>query len=170
MTKDDKKSGRDIVVPLTRPKQQSNKGTLEVPSKSHPPEIISEQLPVSVEEASHPGRKPFPFNLPKLFELVLAQNDQAYAVFHDRKNNYVLEIGSREMDLRIRMVAEEDGKMLRRSDIAEINEYLQAWTEMHSERVDVFYRVCPIEGGIELDVGDPEHSRIRISDGKLEVI
>lgn len=127
--------------------------------------------PSSLDTNTLPRKIQFPFYLPGKFELGLGQNDLAYSVFHDQKNDYVLQIGSREMDLRIRMVAEDiEGKMLRRSDIAEINEYLQAWTEMHGERLDVFYRVRPIEGGVELDVGDAMHTRIRITASKVEVL
>lgn len=145
-------------------------GTQSDGSDDHPPSVTSppskdELIPI---DNRSPG-KPFPFNLTVSLELVLGQNDLAYSVFHDRKNDYVLQVGSREMDLRIRMIAEEEGKMLRRSDIAEINEYLQAWTETNGERADVFYRVRPIDGGVELDVGDSEHSRIRITAGNVEV-
>jgi len=113
-------------------------------------------------------KKPFPFNLVDEFEIVLGQNGTAYVVSGDGKP-YVAQIGSREIGLRIRASAESEGKILRKSDLSEINEYLQAWAEQHGEQVDVYYRVRPIEGGVEFDVGDPDHSRIRVTAGQVEV-
>lgn len=36
--------------------------------------------------------------------------------------------------------------------------------------VDIWYRVAAVDGGIEIDLGDDKHTRVRISASKVEII
>jgi hypothetical protein len=166
-------AARDILVTKEIDPESSVEDTPENPANIDPAikkPVAQGQILAPTAEQVPLSNKPFPFSLPEILELVLGQDDKAHAVFHDQKNDYVLLVGSRALDLKIRFIAESEGKILRRSDLSEINEYLQAFAEMNGERVDVFYRVRPVENGVELDVGDAEHTRVRITAGLVEVL
>jgi hypothetical protein len=112
----------------------------------------------------------FPLNLPSKLNLVRGQDGKAYALCDDAKHVYALPIGSRELDRRIRNMALEEGKVLRKRDLRDIHGFLQAQAEMEGNEVAVYHRVAPIENGVEIDLGTEDHSRVRITPGKVEVI
>ena len=112
----------------------------------------------------------FPLNLPSKLNLILGQDGKAYALCDDSQHVYALPMGSRELDRRIRNMALEEGKVLRKRDLRDINGFLQAQAEMEGNEVEVYHRVAPIENGVEIDLGTEDHSRVRITPGKVEVI
>jgi len=112
----------------------------------------------------------FPLNLPSKLNLILGQDGKAYALCDDAQYVYALPMGSRELDRRIRNMALEEGKVLRKRDLRDINGFLQAQAEMEGNEAEVYHRVAPIENGVEIDLGTEDHSRVRITPGKVEVI
>ena len=112
----------------------------------------------------------FPFNLTSRLNLVRGQDGKTYALCDDSKHVYALPVGSRELDRRIRNMALEEGKVLRKRDLRDLYGFLQSQAEMEGNDVEVYHRVAPIENGVEIDLGSEDHSRVRITPGKVEVI
>ena len=112
----------------------------------------------------------FPLSLSSKLNLVRGQDGKAYALCDDSQHFFALPIGSRELDRRIRNLALDEGKVLRKRDLRDINGFLQAQAEMEGNEVEVYHRVAPIENGVEIDLGTEDHSRVRITNGKVEVI
>jgi len=115
-------------------------------------------------------REPFPYNLPRKLDIALGQSGKAFSVRSDAGNRYVLHVGSKQLNNIIRKLARAEGVTLRQSDIGEINNILQAHAETACINRDVWYRVAPYVGGVELDLGDDKHTRVRITSGKVEVM
>lgn len=143
-----------------------------VPAKNDP-----RSLPVAVEvfSVADSGGLPvanrrFPQNLPHELGLILAQNGKAYAVMRDTRNPYVLAVGSRRLNNIIRELARDEGVNLRKAEISEINDNLQAKAETAGVCKLVGHRVAGIPGGIEIDLGDDSHNHTRITAGKVEII
>ena len=112
----------------------------------------------------------FPHSLLQKLNPIQGRNGTAYSVRFDKKNRYVLAVGSRMLNSVIREIAEEEGITLRQSAITDVNHFLQAKVEAAAASQDVWYRVAAIAGGVEIDLGDDEHTRIVITAGKVEVI
>ena len=112
----------------------------------------------------------FPHSLPKELRLFLAQNGKAHSVHFDKKNRYVLTVGSRLLNNLIRELGQGEGLTLRQSAITDVNHFLQAKAEMAGTSADVWYRIAPIPEGVEIDLGDATHARVRITPGRVEII
>jgi len=112
----------------------------------------------------------FPHNLPRKLGLILGQNGTAYAVMVSSDNPYALPVGSRHLSNIIRQIGQSEGVTLRKADIGDINSFLQAQAEIAGVTREVFFRVAPVAGGIEIDLGDGLHTRARITAGKVEQI
>jgi hypothetical protein len=118
---------------------------------------------------SNPAR--FLLELPKQLGVFIGQNGIVYAIITDAGNLYAIAVGSRKLDNIIRATALDGGHgHLRKKDLYEINESLMAYAEMAGIVRNVYFRVAPFEGGIEIDVGDDKHTRVRIKAGKVEII
>lgn len=112
----------------------------------------------------------FPHNLPGKLNIIAGQDGKAYAVMQDGPHEYVLAVGSRKLNNLIRDYARREGLTLRRNDITEVNHYLQAFAENLPAARNVWYRVAPIEGGVEIALGDAADARVRITPGKVDVL
>lgn len=114
--------------------------------------------------------EPFPHSLISSLEIKLDQHGRACAINITSGNPFAERVGSRSLNNRIRKMAKRHGITLRKNDLNDINHDLQAEAEMAGNRVNVFYRVAPCQYGIEIDIGDDKHIRIRVTPGKVEVI
>jgi len=112
----------------------------------------------------------FPHSLPAQLELIRAQNGKAYSVRRDKRNPYVLTVGSRALNNVIREAGQYEGLTLRQSAITDVNHYLQAKVDMTGFHVEVSHRVAAVAGGVEIDLGTEDHTRVRITAGKVEII
>ncbi|MDG5469655.1 hypothetical protein P9J64_15135 [Deltaproteobacteria bacterium IMCC39524] len=112
----------------------------------------------------------FPDNLPAELNLVLGQTGNAYAIMKDAGNPYVLAVGSKQLNNLIRVNAQRHNINLRQADIRDINHSLQAHAESAGICREVWYRTAPIEGGIEIDLGDSKHTHVRITAGEVEIV
>lgn len=125
---------------------------------------------VTAVTLANKGIDRFPYNLTKKLDIVLAQNGSAYAIIRDAANPYVLALGSRKLNNIIRELGHEEGFTLRKSDINEIVDHLRAYAETTGIFKNVWYRVAPIVGGVEIDLGDETHARIRITASGVQLI
>ena len=114
--------------------------------------------------------KTFPNNLPKLLDLGIDQNGKAFGINKEHGNPYALPVGSRQLNNLIRQIAQSSNITLRRADLLDINSDLQAKAEISSNKRDVYYRIAPYLNGIEIDLGDTSHTRIRVTDFGSELI
>jgi hypothetical protein len=112
----------------------------------------------------------FPHNLPGKLNIVLGQDGKAYATMSDGPNAYALPVGGRKLNNLIRDIARREGMTLRRNDITEVNHYLQAFAENTPVVRNVWYRVAPIQGGVEIALGDEADTRVRITAGKVDIL
>jgi hypothetical protein len=108
--------------------------------------------------------------LPDLLKIFLGQNGKAFAELSGAGNPYVVAVGSRQLDNTIRKLARNVGIRLRKKDFLEINHILQAHAEMGTIKRDVWYRVAPIPEGIEVDLGDADHTRVRVTAGQVNIV
>lgn len=112
----------------------------------------------------------FPHNLPKKLGLILAQNGATFAVIRENANPYVLPVGGRKLNNIIRSFGHDEGFTLRKSDINEINDHLKAQAETAGVFKNVWYRIAPILDGVEIDLGDETHARIRITADGVQLV
>ena len=108
--------------------------------------------------------KTFPYNLPELLDLGIDQNGKAFSINKEHGNPYAIPIGSRQLNNRIRQIAQNSNITLRRTDLSDFNSDLQAKAEIASNQRDVYYRIAPYQNGIEIDLGDICHTRIRVNE------
>ena len=106
----------------------------------------------------------------KVLDLSIDQNGKSLAVIKDHGNYFALRIGSRTSNNRIRQIAQDNGITLRKNDLGEINEYLQAQAETALIIRSAWYRYAPYENGIEVDLGDFGHTRVRLNAVGWELI
>jgi len=115
-------------------------------------------------------RERFPNNLPLVLNLVVGQDGKAYSIQDGGGNPYVVPVGSRNLGNIIREYAQAENISLRQGDLRDIHAMLQAYAERAGVGRDVWCRVAPVSGGIEIDLGDESQSRVRITAGKVEMI
>ena len=133
--------------------------------------IVVDQVTEVIEIVSNTEVLSFPHNLPRVLDVFIGQNGIAYAAIFELGNWYALAIGSRRLNNNIREHARKAGLNLRKHELYEVNEYLIAQAEISGVVRNVYYRVAPLaDGGIEIDVGDVNHTRVRIQAGKQDVI
>ena len=139
-----------------------------IPQVARPPGDELSSPPDVADKATVPQQ--FPDNLPGELNLVLGQTGSAYAIMNDAGNPYVLAVGSKQLNNLIRAKAKQYGFNLRQADIRDTNHFLQAHAETARVCRDVWYRVAPIDGGIEIDLGDNQHTRVRITAGSMVIV
>lgn len=110
------------------------------------------------------SKKPFPQSLKEDLEIIIGENNIAYAVIRTHGNPYVVAMGSGEANTIIRNDAQDAGKELRNRQMAEINEMLTSYAESLATKLAVWNRVAPLPGGgVEIDMGDPDQTRYQIT-------
>lgn len=128
---------------------------------------VVQNFPISA--ASKPKR--FPLNLPSDLGITIDQaTGKAIAVMRDKPNPYALQVGSRALDNIIRKIASNLDITLTRYALDDINEHLKSHAEMSDAPVSAWARIAPISGGIEIDLGDENHTRVKIADGVVNLV
>ncbi len=94
----------------------------------------------------------------------------AYAIFEDGGNCRALQIGGTEFRNLILVEHAKHGTILKPGEITDIVDQLSAHALVEGEKVDIFYRVAPIEGGIALDLCDDKNTRVHVISGSVEVL
>ena len=124
----------------------------------------------SIETTTNAESLPFPVNITQSIETILGKDGKAYFVVKNEGNTHAIPVDSRKGRNIIRHLGREEGMMLRKRDINDIIDFLQAFAETEGQLKDVWYRVASIPGGIEIDLGDEKHTRVRITPGKVEIL
>ncbi len=124
----------------------------------------------SIQQAIPVPRGKLPIGFHEKLRLVLSQRGVAYGVVPSAGNYLALPVGGKQLTNIIRALAHEEGSTLRGMDIKEINESLVAYAEFVGATEAVWYRIAPIEGGIEIDMGDDQNSRAVIKDGTVQMV
>lgn len=128
-------------------------------------------LPVLVTREGYAAeQKPLPHNLHRKMSLIRTPAGKAYALIREGGNPYALAIRSKKLNAIISELARQDGTPFKKTDLADLNDALEAWAEQYGEIREVWLRVATIEGGIEIDLGDDAHTRVQIIEGKVEII
>nr|WP_067286846.1 hypothetical protein [Marinobacterium profundum] len=70
----------------------------------------------------------------------------------------------------IRAEAVRQRLKLKRNGLNELVEDIVAYGEENAPRLPVYHRVAPVEGGIELYLGEPQFTRVRVKAGKVEIL
>jgi len=111
-----------------------------------------------------------PQGLTGKLRLVVSQKGIVYGVLPSGGNLLALPVGGKQFNNILRALFHEEGSNLRKLDLKEINESLIAYAEMMHLADSVWYRVAPIEGGIEIDLGDEKSTRIVVKAGSVETV
>lgn len=114
--------------------------------------------------------KNFPANLISSENIILGQDGKAYSVRNNAGNRYVVAVGSRCFNNIIRERALELGINLRKNDLGDINAMLQGYAETAKIINNVWHRIAPIPNGVVIDLGDDNHTHVRITAGKVEIV
>lgn len=102
--------------------------------------------------------------------LVIDEKGVPYAAFKKKGRTFVLRILGKKFAKYVRAELARRGTIPRKNEVQELIEQLAAMAESAGQIVQVWYRVAPIEGGCVLDMGDPDHTRIRVTAEGVQVL
>ncbi len=133
--------------------------------------VLVNTEPAAPDEISGPFKKEaFPKVLPGLLEPFLGDDGIAYIFCSDKGNIYVTPLGSQHGQALITLLASEHSVVLSKTDRLELSEKLETLAILQKTIKPVWYRVAPYQDGIEIDLGDEAHNRVRITPGCVETI
>lgn len=127
----------------------------------------------SIHEPATTGtvtKERFPGNLPSQLAPFLADDGSVYVTCIDKRNSYVVAIKSQHGQALINQFASEHGVTLSKAERLEITEKLETYAALQKIVKPIWYRVAPFGGGIEIDLGDEQHTRVRISPGLVDIV
>lgn len=119
------------------------------------------------------GSVPIPSNTlptPESLEVFLDQTGKACAVVRDKGNPYALAVGSPALNALHRQRARQQGKSLKSAALEDLNDRLKEDAEDAGHTHTTWNRVAAVKGGIEIDLGDDAHTRLRIVEGTVETV
>jgi energy-coupling factor transporter ATP-binding protein EcfA2 len=102
--------------------------------------------------------------------LFTSKDGCVYMISPEADNAFAVKLNRKQRRYIARRAATKLHAKLTSNDIKEISDILQTHVELNGDTHDVWYRVAPIENGIEIDIGDKKHTRIRVTLGKVEII
>jgi len=133
--------------------------------------LVSKREPISPETISGSFKKEgFPKVLPGLLEPFLGDDGIVYIFCSDKGNIYVTPLGSQHGQALITLLASEHSVVLSKTDRLELSEKLETLAILQKTIKPVWYRVAPYQDGVEIDLGDEAHNRVRITPGCVETI
>jgi hypothetical protein len=115
-------------------------------------------------------KKRFPGNLPSQLEPFLVEDGSVYVSCTDRANSYAVGVRSPQCQAIIIQFAAEHGVTLSKPERLELTEKLETYAVLQKTIKPIWYRVAPYGKGVEIDVGDEQHTRVRITPGTVELI
>ena len=114
---------------------------------------------------------PFPEILFEHFEFVLDINRDVFVIMRDAGNPYAVRVDSDAVKNKIRALGRDAGKVLRRADLNDLVAELKSHAIETKVAVrDIAYRVAKVTDGVEIDLGDDEHTHVRITTDGVEII
>jgi hypothetical protein len=97
-------------------------------------------------------------------ECVLSNDGGAYVLIKQGQYTFAVRAGSKLFHAWIRDNARDNRhEPPRRAELNEIDYLVQAAAETRRQRKDIWLRVAPVEGGIEIDLGDDRFTRVRVT-------
>lgn len=146
-----------------------NEDSLELSSSIPEGPIAQQHTPVFDLVTDAP---PIPGNLPASFEAFQGQDGHAYIRETEASVSLAHRVGSRSSNATLTGLAASRRASLKRGELAEANDAIQAWVEQYGLQRNVWSRVAPIHPwpGVEIDLQDARETRIRITAGKVMVI
>lgn len=161
------------VTPSPRPYKSPHTQNIRAPKQPFftSLEATVEGISVPVCSEQHVQEyKILPYNLHNDIRLIRTPSGKPYAVIRVHGKRCALPIRSKKLNAILSELARHTGRSLQKPDLAELNDALEAHAEQYGDVIDVCLRVAPIHGGIEVDLGDELHTRVRITAGKVELI
>lgn len=151
----------------TSPEPITSIETITAPPQSLP--LVSTPSTPEVENRITSPKR-FPDNLPQELGICLDQYANGISIIRDRPNSQAQKLNSKKIRNNVREIARREGISLRSKDVNDIVADLIALAEIAGNVTNVWYRVAPIPGGIEIDLGRDDDIRTRITSGKVETI
>ena len=112
-----------------------------------------------------------PACLPIGVSIFMGSDGKAYMEIGGDKNAYAVPIGSKASNRVIQGFAQQQsGTRLKTYAVNEINEDLTALAEDSGDIREVYFRCAQFQNGVELDIGDDRHTRLRITPGNVVTI
>ena len=153
-------------VPISAPETDPERNQDPVPD----PDCLLAPARVPEKNALLPSKGKHLQELPDASTPILSQYGVAYVAMRNQKNHHALMVGGKQLNNILRTMAGSKGMALKKTDINDANEDLTAYAEMSGVISNVWSRVAPIEGGIEIDMADENDTRIRVTGGKVEIV
>ena len=161
----------------TEPEEKESPEDTEPPDESASPaetEVVVLARSPSTEDHGQANQGLFlpaaKCEIPNATQPILSQYGRTFVVMRDGKNHTALMVGSKQLNNIIRLAAIEQNQKLKRADISEINDDLVARAEMSGRIGNVWSRVAPIDGGIEIDTADENQHRIRVTADGVHIV
>lgn len=142
-------------------------------------EKVEDQLPVDppqTELASHDKKTPVlsfrelmtPRDLVDEITLVVDRRKNAYIGVGDSRT--LVALRSPKTEALLLRCAAQKGNLLRPMELREWIDRLAACALLAAETRDVWLRVARIPGGVEIDLGDEQGTRVRLIGGRVEIV
>jgi len=93
-----------------------------------------------------------------------------HIVVRSNPNVFTVLVSSKYAEALIREAARKKNKRLNRTGVNDVKYQLQSEAELLNIIVDIWFRVAPVPGGVKFDIGDSEHTRVRVTAGKVEIV
>lgn len=103
-------------------------------------------------------------------EIFEGQDGEAYLAEIGPLNRRARRIASRDTQHLIRENARQAGISLSTAEVKEIAQTLIAHAHTCGKRRAVWYRVAPVDGGIEVDLCDEAGTRVRVTAGRVDLL
>ena len=164
----------ESVAPGTSP-APTGVGSTGASGKSEVSSAVDTLSADGLDRSESPGQalvasSKLPASILRELSVFMGGEGNTYIKFADAKNAYVLRVGGKQANHFLRRLAHQAGTRLKANDLRDINDDLIAHAEFSGDMRDVWYRVASFQNGIELDVGDNDHTRIRVTPGKVKII
>lgn len=147
-----------------------------MPEVAHAPEVaqggsaLVTEVVAAAELAVVENPKP-PQKMTKLLRLMLGRvTGLAYIKVIDYPNIFAVSVSSKYTEALLQEEARKKDKRLSRSAVKDAKYRLQSEAERLGVFEDIWFRVAPVPGGVEFDIGDSEHTRVRVTAGKVEIV
>jgi hypothetical protein len=112
-----------------------------------------------------------PFALSKTHRLILSSTSAGgFIEVCEGTNRFAVPIDGKYAEALIHESAEKKGKRLSRRAVSDAKYRLQSTAELQGVVKDIWWRVAPVPGGFEFDLGDKEQTRVRVTAGSVEIV
>lgn len=99
------------------------------------------------------------------------RDERPFAVIKEHGNPIAYPLHGKKIKKWLRQRARKLGFLLKKDDISDVIENLDALAAVNENHMDVYLRVAPCEqNGIEIDLATADNKRIRLKDGKATLI